>query len=315
VTQVCVDQDAFVPREDYIAFVSRRDGNDEIYRMKADGSEPTNLTNHPGSDTSPVWDPTGERIAFLSDRDGLVQLFVMNLDGSGLVRVSGGQAIGATWSPGGQAVAFASDRSGASEIWRVAIDGTALTQLTNTGGSGPDWSSDDRILFIDANGISVMASDGTAPVVIAPASVLPLPINARWKPDGSRIAVHARFGEVVYVLDSDGGNVMDITPPELAYFMPRWSPTRNELALTDTLIPGWDVWVLDAAGAATRNLSMAPDAVDSVPDWSPDGDHVIFASDRTGDLDLYRVTRDGVGLTNLTSTPADDTAAHWRPRP
>ena len=40
-----------------IAFVSDRDGNMEIYVMNADGSSQTNLTNHPGYDTHPVWSP------------------------------------------------------------------------------------------------------------------------------------------------------------------------------------------------------------------------------------------------------------------
>ncbi len=40
-----------------IAFVSKRDGNDEIYIMDADGSNQRNITNNPGSDYSPSWSP------------------------------------------------------------------------------------------------------------------------------------------------------------------------------------------------------------------------------------------------------------------
>jgi len=40
-----------------IAFLSDRDGNNEIYVMNADGSEQTNLTNNPASDYSPSWSP------------------------------------------------------------------------------------------------------------------------------------------------------------------------------------------------------------------------------------------------------------------
>ncbi len=41
----------------YIAFQSERDGNAEIYLMTAVGQLATNLTNHPGRDLSPVWQP------------------------------------------------------------------------------------------------------------------------------------------------------------------------------------------------------------------------------------------------------------------
>ncbi len=38
-----------------LVFESHRDGNGEIYRMKADGTMPTNLTNAPGNEGSPDW--------------------------------------------------------------------------------------------------------------------------------------------------------------------------------------------------------------------------------------------------------------------
>jgi Tol biopolymer transport system component len=38
-----------------IAFVSGRDGNNEIYVMNADGTGQTRLTNDPGEDVDPSW--------------------------------------------------------------------------------------------------------------------------------------------------------------------------------------------------------------------------------------------------------------------
>ena len=52
-----------------IAFHSERDGNPEIYVMNADGSDVTQLTNHPQYDLHPAWSPDGRRIAFTSYRD------------------------------------------------------------------------------------------------------------------------------------------------------------------------------------------------------------------------------------------------------
>ena len=40
-----------------IAFISHRDGNDEIYVMNADGSGLTNLTNNRANDGAPSWSP------------------------------------------------------------------------------------------------------------------------------------------------------------------------------------------------------------------------------------------------------------------
>ena len=72
----------------WLAFVSNRDGNFEIYVMNADGSGPTRLTNTPGSEGTPAWSPDGRRIAFDSDRDGNREIYVMNPDGTNQRRVT-----------------------------------------------------------------------------------------------------------------------------------------------------------------------------------------------------------------------------------
>ena len=53
-----------------IVFESNRDGNLEIYRMNADGSAPTRLTNDPATDDLPSISPDGRKVAFSSDREG-----------------------------------------------------------------------------------------------------------------------------------------------------------------------------------------------------------------------------------------------------
>ncbi len=77
----------------YIAFTSDRDGNNEIYVMKADGSEQTRLTNNPASDLYPAWSPDGTRIAFVSDRDGNYEIYVMKADGNVQTRLDRKRAV------------------------------------------------------------------------------------------------------------------------------------------------------------------------------------------------------------------------------
>ncbi|MBV6399945.1 MAG: Protein TolB [Anaerolineales bacterium] len=73
---------AWSPDGNRLAFVSDREGNEEIYLISPDGTGIVNLTNNPGNDFNPVWSPSGRYIAFLSTRDGLFSLYVMNADGS-----------------------------------------------------------------------------------------------------------------------------------------------------------------------------------------------------------------------------------------
>jgi|GEM_PF-1585933 hypothetical protein len=71
-----------------LAFVSFRDNNWEIYVMNDDGTNPVNITNHPGADKNPSWSPDGNRIAFISERDGDEEIYVMNTDGTDLVNLT-----------------------------------------------------------------------------------------------------------------------------------------------------------------------------------------------------------------------------------
>ena len=75
--------------------MSRRDRNNEIYVMNADGSGQRRLTRNPALDGYPTWSPDGQKIAFVSQRDdnaksGLVrsEVYVVNADGSGLQRLT-----------------------------------------------------------------------------------------------------------------------------------------------------------------------------------------------------------------------------------
>ena len=80
-------QPAWSPNGQQLAYISKDDGNFELYRINRDGSNKVRLTNEPHSDGLPVWSPDGGWIAFRSDRSGQWAIYVMRSDGSDVRKV------------------------------------------------------------------------------------------------------------------------------------------------------------------------------------------------------------------------------------
>lgn len=74
---------AWSPGGTRIAFESRRDGDNEIYTIRPDGTGRTQITKNSTSDLDPTWSPDGSRIAFESRRDGDIEIYKSTRTGPG----------------------------------------------------------------------------------------------------------------------------------------------------------------------------------------------------------------------------------------
>ncbi len=70
------------PNGKQVVFMSRRDGNWEVYAARIDGGDPRRLTKNSANDGLPTWSPDGRTIAFVTDRDGEWAVWVMRPDGT-----------------------------------------------------------------------------------------------------------------------------------------------------------------------------------------------------------------------------------------
>ena len=112
------------------------------------------------------------------------------------------------------------------------------------------------------------------------------------------------------------GEEREFPLPSANYNWPRVSPDGTKLAVTidDELT---DVWISDVGRGTPFKLTTHPE-LDNVPHWTPDGEHVVFASAReaNGLLSLFRRRADGTGPVEkllTTEVPGNLKPYGWSP--
>ena len=198
------------------------------------------------------------------------------------------------WSPDGTRIAYTAMAGGHPQLFVASLDGSASVPIgpADIEGESPVWSPDGRQVafrgghFNKDRGIYVMNADGTgAPLRLtppSPAQVTPDVMFSApaWSLDGDLIAYSSIVddGEShVFVVSSRGGDPQDVSgPPDGSDWSPAWSPGGEWLAWRagQDSVPGQFV----VARPDGTERSVLPPAVAGAPVWSPDGRHLIGAS-------------------------------------
>lgn len=135
-----------------------------------------------------------------------------------------------------------------------------------------------------------------------------LVINASSAPDGSGSTLQA------YSTADPGASVALGTAGTDGFVNAVWSPTGTHIAWTARGGPTrqQDVFIARSDGAGARNVT-ANLSEDYHPAWSPDGEWVVFTSDRAGDAELYSVELATNEVRRLTFNTAQDDVAAFSP--
>ena len=307
-----------------IAFISERDGNPELYVMRADGLNPRRITDDLEPEMEPVWSPDGSRIAFVSIDKGHANIYVVNPDGTGLRQLTflGGESSGFSWSPDGSQIVFTHQTDDQQrQLYIVNADGTGLRQLTPDG-LLPDWSPDAEwivyatyrdgtwplpalwLIRPDGTGAHRLVVQGSGPV---------------WSPDGTRIAyLHVDEGQTdIYTVRGDGNDARKLTDSPADDDAAIWSPDGTSLMVESAGFGGLHVYVVTADGVLSTRVSGTYE-INTIADWSPNGNWVLYSAlrDRASGLpeyDLVVSTPDGRYSWLLTDSPGFDGDASWAP--
>ena len=218
-------------------------------------------------------------------------------------------------------ILFVSDRNeNQSDLYLMDLEGTILERLTNTAdiGATSSWSPDGRRIayYIDGatGGINITNDDGAWLIFAADNTEFFFHQQPSWSPDGSKLAFIGWTSETrdLYVIDIDGGNLTQLTDtPTGDEWSPSWSPDGSKIIYYLRPTDGnREIRVIDAEGGNPTRLTTGG-SNDLQPSFSPDGERILFTSDRSGISDVHVMNANGSGITRLTSKPEFDGRPSW----
>ena len=261
---------AFSPDSQTVAFVrTAADVSQDVYLVPVTGGEPRRLTfdNVPLSSTA--WNADGREIIFSSTREG---------GDYGLWRISASGGTPERAAVGGHNVPGAS----------VSRQGNRLAYV--------QWSGDFNIYGID---VADSARPASPPIKLT--SSTRLDFNPQYSPDGKRIVFQSdRSGSSeIWMCDSDGANPVQVTSLNKIAGTPRWSPDGQQIAFDLYPDDKGDIYVMSAGGGLPRPI-VTGNSEDHLPSWSIDGTWIYFASNRTGDRQVWKVPAEGGKAVQVT---------------
>lgn len=119
-------------------------------------------------------------------------------------------------------------------------------------------------------------------------------------------------GPGIYTANADGSNVQNVPVPHAETLSnPRFNPDETRIVYTawegDPSAQNLEIYVADADGSNEVQLTDNDD-FDGDAWWTPDGDRMVFVSDRDGNDEIYIMNADGSNPVRLTNNPAADSA-------
>ena len=244
-----------------------------------------------GGSHSPKWAPDGSLITFVSPHGGLAGVDPASGKVTTLVdnvQLSGVGSLGApqpTWSPDARWIAYTSDKAGAPEIWLWSAEDGSDTRLTR--------------LTARVNGLA-------------------------WSPDSRWIAFAGdRFGNMdIWKVSVPGGEVHRLTADPLYEGYPSWAHDSRRLYFVrmDDRWVDHDVIEIGADGSGARTVIADRGFFDyragrafGAAQPSPDGETLLFRSQRSGWLNFRVAPRGGGESWPIAASNHDQSDARWSP--
>jgi Tol biopolymer transport system component len=260
--------------------------------MSADGSAQQRVTNGTGRMTCGYFTPKGDAIIYAtthlaspecppkpSYERGYVwpiyntyDIVRAKPDGSGVTKLTDTPGYDAEGTIGADGrIVFTSVRDGDMEIYSMDADGSNVRRLTRRPGpdGGPFFSPDGKQIIFRGNTIADSRELADYQLLLK---------EALWRP--TRLEI--------FVMNSDGTGVRQVTKLGGANFAPSWHPDGKRIIFAsnshDPKGRDFDLYLINLDGTGLERVTFN-DTFDGFPMFSPDARKLVFASNRRAKIE------------------------------
>jgi len=277
------------------------------------------LTEHPG-DCCPAWSPDGNSLAFTRISADEYAIYVVSAKGGTPRKISHedprkkrGEL---AWTPDGKFIAFSGDSPhGGSQIFLLSVTDSSVHAVTEPQGQDRDWGpafSPDgaQMAFVRGNGagfpeeVYVMALNGGAPRQLTSerAAIMGPPT---WSSDGASIIFSStKEGDpALWTIPASGGSAARLEGTGTA----TWHPSvarENGRIVAQKILRSSGLYRLASQGEpgkTTPSVVTATNGRNEGPRLSPDGQRLVFMSNRSGYMEIWVSSPDGSAAVQLTN--------------
>ncbi|MBV9268333.1 MAG: PD40 domain-containing protein [Acidobacteriaceae bacterium] len=311
----------FSPDGNWIAFSGEYGGNTDVYVVPAAGGEPKRLTWHPAPDVVQGWTPDGKSILFSSTRATVAptaapRFWSVPAQGGVEEPLALPRGYQGKISPDGSHIAYRMNNSWDEErrnyrggqnrpIWIVDLKTFDVVTPPWNGSKDmdPAWVGDTVYFISDRDGVANIWAFHTRSKKLWQVTKF-TGFDVKTLDAGDGAVVFEQAGHV-HELDPENGkeHIVPITAEgDFPWMMPRWEDVTRRLTNISLSPTGkrvlvearGEIFTIPAEKGDVRNLTNSGGSAERDPAWSPDGKHISYFSDKSGEYSMMIATPDGL---------------------
>jgi len=237
--------------------------------------------------------PDGKKVVFKYYQHNSESLFLMNSGGDSISEISplGPMYDSIQWSKDSKKILFYMfwDTESDSAISIYNVENGSISELIPRNGEygrlgNPTWSSDNQSILFECNWEICIMDLSTKSVNLVTNEFSAN--NPDWSPLGDKISFNSdELGSntnQVYIMNSDGSDIIQLTDNSFPSSYPNWSPDGNQLLITSNTKPYTSLALLNPY-IPRSDFVIYEYSVNSSykehPLWSPDGKWILIDAD------------------------------------